>query len=72
MQTSEWIAEVDRLREGDELLRRGYWHGYTAARGVAPMKGEFYLVRWEQPTVAVSHDDRDEVIRLAKAIESIL
>lgn len=70
MTTSEWIAHVDRLRESDDLLARGAWHGYTdAPGGGAPMRGRYYLVRWASPTVAVSHDDRDVLVGLAHAIE---
>jgi hypothetical protein len=71
---SEWIAQIDHLRTENERLARGHWHGYLAPpeQGVAPMRGAFYLVRWKEPTVAVSHNDRAEVIRLACAIEEAL
>lgn len=76
MTIQDWIRHVDRLREKDDLLAQGYWHGYTAGRaiesGSAPMRGEYYLVRWARPTVAVSHDDRDEVVRLARLIEEAI
>lgn len=37
MTTSEWIAHVDLLRESNDMLARGRWHGYTAAPfGKAP------------------------------------
>lgn len=70
---NEWIARIDRERLTDTLLRRGAWHGYTAAaRGEAPMRGEYFIVRWARPTVAVSHDDPDECLRLAGIIERAL
>lgn len=70
MNTAEWIAHVDRLRTEDELLAVGEWHGYTETEpGSSPMKGAYYLVRWRSPTVAVSHDDPDEAIKLARVIE---
>lgn len=73
MDTSEWIAHVDRLRMEDDLLSRGGWRGYTTAMGgEAPMRGHFYLVRWQQPTVAVSHDDPERVLELARLIESAM
>ncbi len=73
MNTVEWIAEVDRLRESDELLQRGAWHGYTDREGgAAPMRGTYYLVRWARPTVAVSSDSTNEVLAAARAIESAL
>lgn len=74
MTIQDWIRHVDQLRIEDEFLERGYWHGYLASeeRSPAPMRGYYYLVRWAQPTVAVSHDDPDEVIRLARAIEEAI
>lgn len=70
MTTSEWIAHVDQLRESNDMLARGHWHGYTSSPGGgAPMRGEYFLVRWAQPTVAVSHDDRSVLISLATDIE---
>lgn len=72
----DWIARIDRERLTDVALSRGEWHGYTQGtaieHGSAPMRGEFYLVRWRQPTIAVSHDDPDEVIRLAVVVERAL
>jgi hypothetical protein len=66
----DWIREVDALRANDELLARGYWHGYRDLEGSGtPMRGKYYLVRWGRPTVAVSHDVREEIIRLAREIE---
>lgn len=71
--TSEWIDNVDMLRQSNRLLGKGHWHGYTAALGgEAPMRGAYYLVRWNAPTVAVSHDDPDEVVKLAEVIEVAL
>jgi hypothetical protein len=74
LSVQDWIREVDELRKGDELLARGYWHGYRDAPGASsrPMRGKYYLVRWEEPTIAVSHDFRDEVVRLARVIEAAL
>lgn len=71
MTIQDWIRHVDHLRLEDELLARGEWHGYLDSEhgGGAPMRGHYYLVRWKQPTVAVSHDDREEVVRLARVIE---
>jgi hypothetical protein len=69
----DWIRQVNDLREGDPLLARGHWHGYTENYAAfTPMRGHLYLVRWNQPTVAVSHDDPEEVVRLARAIEAAL
>lgn len=74
MTTAEWIDYINEERGRDPLLAHGYWHGYTEAAEAhtTPMCGAYYLVRWKVPTVAVSHDDRDELLRLAKAIESSL
>lgn len=71
--TSEWIAYVDRIRKTNANLARGEWHGYTSASGgTAPMRGRYYLVRWNDPTVAVSDDDWVRVIGLAWTIEEAL
>jgi hypothetical protein len=70
MTTAEWIAHVDGLRRIDKWLTRGEWHGYTeldAAR--TPMKGKYYLVRWNSPTVATSHDEPESAVALARLVE---
>lgn len=73
MNTSKWIAYVDSLHREDEWLARGEWHGYTDPAGVStPMKGTYYLVRWASPTVAVSHDDRESALALARLVERAL
>lgn len=74
MNTNEWIAHVDALRREDDALAAGEWHGYTHAMSgeAPPMRGRYYLVRWVKPTVAVSHDDPDELLDLARIIERAL
>ena len=76
MTVQEWIARIDRKRDADDLLSAGSWHGYLedplATYGATPMRGRYVLVRWESPTVAVSHDYPDEVIALARRIETAL
>jgi hypothetical protein len=66
----EWIRYIDECRKTNVHLARGHWHGYMdAPGGAAPMRGRYYLVRWETPTVAVSHDDWSLLIGLASTIE---
>jgi hypothetical protein len=73
----DWIRSVDRERLNDPLLARGAWHGYMQGgygepTGVAPMRGRYVLVRWREPTVAVSHADPSTVLELARVIERAL
>lgn len=68
---SAWISHVDGLRGHDARLASGEWHGYLND-GVAPMRGRYCMVRWCEPTVAVSHDDPARVVSLAKSIERSL
>jgi hypothetical protein len=36
------------------------------------MRGEFFLVRWALPTIAISSDSREELYELAYMVESAL
>lgn len=68
-----WIRRVDGLREKDDLLARGAWHAYKSGPGGdAPMVGEFFIVRYRSPTVAISNYDQDELLRLAHQVERAL
>lgn len=71
-----WIARVNGLREKDELLARGRWTAYKEAESLRasndPMKGEFILVRWRIPNVAISHYDPEFLVGLARTIEGAL
>lgn len=72
-EVSEWIERVDALRAQGGPLASGEWHGYLDVQGDdVPMRGRYYLMRWKVPTVAVSHDDPEHVIALARAIEGAL
>lgn len=65
---SAWIRHVDELRGRGGHLAFGEWHGYLND-GAAPMRGRYVMVRWREPTVAVSHNDPENVVSLARAIE---
>ena len=70
MSLLEWQQKADRERLSDELLGRGGWRGYLNLENMAgPVHGAFGLVRWSLPSVAVAHDDPDELFELARILE---
>lgn len=80
MTTDEWITHIDAERErrsgstDNAPLAAGDWHAYgnSFSSGNSPMHGRYVLVRWADPTVAVSHDDPEEAKRLARLLEAAL
>jgi len=51
LNTSEWIAYVDQLRDSDPLLQAGAWHGYLNERDEA-YKFTDDPENWEPPNPA--------------------
>ena len=70
MTTNEWIERINKLRDENTALAHGKWHGYGNEGEV--IRGQWILIRWKLPGVAVAHDDPDEAIRLAVRIENLL
>lgn len=69
---SEWRDRASDACGNDPLLARGDWHGYINGADDGPMVGAYMLVRWVTPSIALSDDDPDELIVLARAVEATL
>jgi hypothetical protein len=74
VEMQEWMTLVDEARRLDPILRKGDWHAYRhpLRESADPMQGEYVLIRWKAPTVAVSHDQPLRCMDLARIIECVL
>lgn len=78
---SDWIAYVDRLRETDALLSRGWWHGYLNQHPDGyplhpghPLRGLYVLARWKNGdgSIVVAADSPEACLDFARRAEYAL